>query len=147
MVTTAPTKVYNTNGTFVKILQPTLLHKIIPYQYVDGCYGQGSFARGLWVETPYFDSILDPYYDIPSGNFCSNIYALPSFNRFLYELPENNLSQTLSFNVLTPEQTFTLNDKITFEFSAGGSAGEFSTPNYTASISSGGVFFRDGCVS
>ncbi len=142
MVTTAPTKVYNTNGTFVKILQPTLLHKIIPYQYVDGCYGQGSFARGLWVETPYFDSILDPYYDIPSGNFCSNIYALPSFNRFLYELPENNLSQTLSFNVLTPEQTFTLNDKITFEFSAGGSAGEFSTPNYTASISSGGVFFN-----
>jgi hypothetical protein len=144
IVTTAPTKVYNTNGTFVKILQPTLLHKIIPYQYVDGCYGQGSFARGLWVETLYFNAITsnsNVYYD-QDGQPCSSIYALPSSDRFLYELPENNLSNTLSFDVLTPEQTFTLNDKITFEFSAGGSAGNFSTANYTASISSGGVFFN-----
>jgi hypothetical protein len=144
IVTTAPTKIYNADGTYAnKILnQGTLLHKIIPYQYVDGCYGQGSFARGLWVDNYYFNVLTtSPYYD-QSGQLCSSIYALPSFDRFLYELPANNLSNTLSFNVLTPEQTFTLTDKITFEFSAGGSAGNFSTPNYTASISSGGVFFN-----
>jgi hypothetical protein len=139
----SPTKVYNTSGTFVKELnQGTLLYKIIPYQYVDECYGQGSFARGLYVEQSYFNSVAaSPHYD-SFGQSCSNMYVLPSFDRFLYELPENNLSNTLSFDVLTPEQPFTLNDKITFEFSAGGSAGNFSTPNYTASISSGGVFFN-----
>ena len=144
IVTTAPTKVYNADGTYAnKILnQGTLLHKIIPYQYIDGCYGQGSFARGLWVDSYYFTALTaSPYYD-QYGQPCSSIYALPSFDRFLYELPVNNLSSTLSFNVLTPEQPFTLTDKITFEFSAGGSAGEFSTANYTASISSGGAFFN-----
>jgi hypothetical protein len=143
-LTSAPTKVYNTDGTYAnKVLnQGTLLHKIIPYQYVDGCYGQGSFANGLWVDNYYFTTLTaSPYYD-QYGQPCSSIYALPSFNRFLYELPVNNLSSTLSFNVLTPEQPFALTDKITFEFSAGGSAGEFSTANYTASISSGGVFFN-----
>jgi hypothetical protein len=142
----SPVKVYNIDGTDANktINQGKTLHKIIPYQYVDGCYGQGSFARGLWVENIYFNAITsnsNVYYD-QYGQPCSTIYALPSSDRFLYEFPTNNLSNTLSFNTITPEQTFTLTDKITFEFSAGGSAGEFSTANYTASISSGGVFFN-----
>jgi hypothetical protein len=148
ITTSAPTKIYNIDGTYAnKILnQGTLLHKIIPYQYIDGCYGQGSFARGLYVDTNYFNSLTTtPYYD-QFGQLCSSVYALPSFDRFLYELPISNLSSTLSFNVLTPESSFTLGDKISFEFSAGGSAGAFSTNNFTASISSGG-FFKNQLVT
>jgi hypothetical protein len=123
---TSAVKVYDTSNTYVETLPiNTVLYAIQAGPGVaSGCFLFTSTI--LYVDLQYYNSIGTLH------GSCSDIYTLPSFGRKLYTAPVSSLTNYMYFDLSTPYQDFTINDKISFELKIG--SGGFSTNNFTASL-------------
>ena len=137
---------YDANGNRTPandINTTTTLYHIIAYQYIisGDCVTNNIQLVG---SKDFYISQYD-YYSL--NLYCSNfnstgvdLYQFSSGIK-LYELPVSKLTQTSAFNVSTEYQSFTVGDKISFEFITGSGINSFSTSNFTASVSPNGVFY------
>jgi hypothetical protein len=71
---------------------------------------------------------------------CDYIYGRVNTYLDVYETPSYKLTDTLSFEISTNPEEFTINDKISYEFITGSNG--FNTTDFTASIAAGGLFYN-----
>jgi hypothetical protein len=122
-------KVYDLNGNYVETLSyPTVLYKVLAspeltsYDYNNPC--DFIISTEFYITQADYTNLNEP---VPG---CSTTFKFLSPK--LYELPVYKLSDTLYFNVSTNPTSFTVGNKISYEFITGSNG--FNTTNFTASI-------------
>jgi hypothetical protein len=129
-------KVYDGNGTYIETLTTSdILRKVLAspeltnYDYNNPC--------NFITSTEFYitNTAYNSSENIPN---CSDTFVLTTPK--LYEPPVSKLSDTLSFNLTTDYTSFTIGDKISYEFITGSNG--FNTTNFTASVLAGGLFYN-----
>jgi len=130
-------KVYDLSGNYVEILSgSSVLRKVLTspdltsYDYNNPC--DFITSTEFYITSTDYESLYEPVFG------CSTTFKLPSPK--LYEPPVSKLSDILSFNLTTDYTSFTIGDKISYEFITGSNG--FNTTNFTASILAGGLFYN-----
>jgi hypothetical protein len=130
-------KVYDLSGNYVEILSgSSVLRKVLTspdltsYDYNNPC--DFITSTEFYITSADYESLYEPVFG------CSTTFKLP--NPKLYEPPVSKLSDILSFNLTTDYTSFTIGDKISYEFITGSNG--FNTTNFTASILAGGLFYN-----
>jgi hypothetical protein len=122
-------KVYDGAGNYVETLTyPTVLYKVLAAPALDYTNPCDLTPGGTF---DFYISAAN-YYGYETAPGCSDIFVLSSLSQYVYEPPVSKLTDTLTFNVSTSPTSFSVGDKISYEFITGSNG--FNTTNFTASI-------------
>ena len=131
--------VYNANGQYLTTIpQITQFRRVLVGNEITNYDINNPCSLINPIELLIADAI---YLNPVNASDCDYIYQSPNSPYLeVYETPSYKLTDTLSFEISTNAEEFTINDKISYEFITGSNG--FNTTNFTASIAAGGLFYN-----